>query len=127
MRRRKFIAVLGGAAAWPLSGYAQHHPVVGLLSSPPIELMGPQIGAFRRGLEERGYVEGRNVRIEYRGAPEYERLPVFAKELADRKVAVIVATGSALSARAAKAATSAKALGIEVPPTLLARADEVIE
>ena len=106
MRRREFIALAAGAMAVPSAGHAEHHRVIGLLSSPPIELMGQQIGAFRRGLEERGYFEGRNVWIEYRGAPEYERLPGFAKDLPDRKVAVIVATGSALSARAAKAATS---------------------
>jgi putative tryptophan/tyrosine transport system substrate-binding protein len=106
MRRREFVTLLGAAVAWPLRARAQHHSVIGLLSSPPIESMGQQIAAFRRGLEERGYVEGRNVWIEYRGAPEYERLPAFARELADRKVAVIVATGSALSAHAAKAATS---------------------
>ena len=105
MRRREFIAFAAGAIALPSRSYAQH-PVLGLLSSPPIELMGQQITAFRSGLAERGYVEGRDVRIEYRGAPEYERLSALARELVDRKVAVIVATGSALSARAAKAATS---------------------
>jgi ABC-type uncharacterized transport system substrate-binding protein len=104
MRRREFMALLGGAAAWPLAARAQQDssPVVALLSSGRL----PQslIGIFRQGLAEQGYVEGRNVVIDYRhGDNQYERLAGLAAEFARRQVAVIAALNSppALAARAA--------------------------
>jgi putative tryptophan/tyrosine transport system substrate-binding protein len=108
MRRRAFITLLGGAAAWPLSAGAQPGmPVVGYLNS-----LGrnerPNLGeAFRRGLGEADFVEGRNVVIEYRFAENHpDRLRALADDLTSRKVAVIVATGGGNSILAAKAATT---------------------
>jgi len=110
MRRREFISVIGGGAAtWPLAAWAQQSaiPVVGFLgsSSPgPIEHF---LAAFRQGLGEGGFVEGRNVTIAYRWAESrYDRLPEMAAEFARQQVAVIVASGGPVSAISAKAATS---------------------
>src|SRR5262249_35047862 len=103
MRRREFIVLLGGAtAALPIAAHAeQTMPAIGYLSTRPTSLF----QAFRRGLSENGYVEGRNVTFEYRFSEDrLERLPALADELAGRHVAVIYATNAA-SALAAKAAT----------------------
>src|SRR5262249_25646482 len=107
MIRRKFIVGLGSAAAWPMVARAQRLdvPVIGFLSPggnpPPANL----VAAFRQGLLETGYVEGRNVEIEYRSAEgHYDRLPALAAELVKRRVAVLFA-GGAPTAPAAKAAT----------------------
>ena len=108
IRRRDFIAVLGGAATWPPTGVAQQRtPVVGYLSGGAPGPFASFLAAFRQGLGETGYVEGQNVAIEYRWAEgRYDRLPALARELVDRRVDLIAASGGDLAAHAAKGATS---------------------
>jgi putative ABC transport system substrate-binding protein len=111
MRRRELITLVGGAAvAWPFASCAQQTamPVIGFLGSASLEKWGGgPLNWFQRGLTETGYIEGRNVAIEYRWADEqYDRLPALAAELVRQRVAVIAAPGLMASASAAKSATS---------------------
>jgi putative tryptophan/tyrosine transport system substrate-binding protein len=110
LSRRKVIAALGGAAAiWPLAARAQQSdmPVIGYLSSQSPETVGHLTEAFRESLKVGGFVEGQTVAIEYRWAnSHHDRLPTLAADLVSRKVAVIVAVGSPISAVSAKSATA---------------------
>jgi putative ABC transport system substrate-binding protein len=107
LKRRTAMALFGGAAGGALAARAQAMPVVGYLGSETEERYASRLEAFRQGLAEAGYSEGRNVAIEYRwGEGRYNQLPALAKELAARNPAVIVAAGGAEVALAAKAATS---------------------
>ena len=109
MRRREFIAGLAGVATWPFAARAQQPalPVIGFLNSGSLDRYRLLLDAFRQGLNDGGYVEGRNIAIESRWAGgQFARLPELAAELVRRRVSLIAATGGSASAHAAKAATA---------------------
>jgi len=109
MKRREFITLLGSAAAsWPLPARAQQReiPLIGWLGFGPYGPNSPMAASFRQGLIEAGYVDGRNVAIDFRATNQGQLLPRLAADLVSREVAVLVAVGSPTGALAAKAATS---------------------
>jgi putative tryptophan/tyrosine transport system substrate-binding protein len=114
LRRRNFIALLGGAAAWPLGARAQQVPVIGYLGGESRESETFKIVPFRQGLKEAGYIDGQNVTIEYHWAEDqYDRLPALAADLVRRQVTVIVLDGIA-PALAGKTATTTIPMVFEV-------------
>jgi putative tryptophan/tyrosine transport system substrate-binding protein len=104
MRRREFIAGLG-AAAWSAGAHAQQ-PSMPVIGYQRVASIAANLAAFRKGLSEQGFTEGRNVAFEFRASEDYEQLPALAAELARRQVAIIVTEGNFNAAQAAKAATA---------------------
>jgi putative ABC transport system substrate-binding protein len=108
MRRREFITLIGGAAAWPLAAHAQQSsmPMIGVLHGVSAAQWKDRMVGFHRGLGEAGFAEGRNVAIEYRWAEgQFDRLPAMAADLVSRKAAVICAGAGDVAIQTAMAAT----------------------
>jgi putative tryptophan/tyrosine transport system substrate-binding protein len=112
VKRREFISLLGGAAAWPLAARAQQKrviPVIGVLSSRSPAVDTPLVAIIRDGLREGGFVDGQNVALDYHWTEgQYDRLASLAADLVRQQVAVIVAIGGDQPALAAKAATATR-------------------
>jgi putative ABC transport system substrate-binding protein len=107
MRRRELMFLLGGAMTAPRALRAEQMPVIGWLDANSAGFRAPHMAAYRQGLSETGYIEGKNLAIEYRWAEgDYDRLPALAADLVDRKVDLILAAGGPAVARAAKNATT---------------------
>jgi ABC-type uncharacterized transport system substrate-binding protein len=124
MKRREFITLLGGVAAWPLGVRAQQAAIstIGYLSPRTAEVETQGLSVFRRGLSETGHIEGRNLTVEYRWADgRHDKLPALAAELVRRQVSVIITTGGPQPARAAQAATS------KIPIVFTSGSDPVAE
>ena len=128
MGRRDFLALVGSAVAWIAPARAQTMPVIGYLGSETPERYGSRLRAFRDGLAQAGYTEGRTVAIEFRWAEgQYSRLPALAMDLAKRQVTLIVAAGGAEVALAAKSATATIPIVFEMggDPTALGVVDSL--
>src|SRR5260370_1092764 len=109
IKRREFIAGLGGVAAWPLAARAQQPtmPVIGFVDAVSTDASAGRVAAFRKGLGEPGYVEGQNVTVEYHWLEsQYDRLPALMADFVRRRVAVNATPSSTPSSIAAKAATA---------------------
>jgi ABC-type uncharacterized transport system substrate-binding protein len=110
VKRREFITLLGGAAAWPVAARAQQQaamPVIGYVGSTSLDQYADRLRAFRQGLNETGHVDGRNVGIEFRWAENrFDRFPAIVADLVRQQVTVIAVAGSTPGARAAQAATA---------------------
>src|SRR5499427_7461679 len=118
LRRREFITLFGGAAAWPLAARAQQPamPVVAFISGGSADAQAARLAGFRKGLSEAGYAGAQNVTVEYHWLEgHYERLPTLLADLVRRRVAVITTSGSTEAALAAKTATATTPIVFGVP------------